>query len=94
MTIKRIKPSQHGADTLNLVRRMFAVATLRLADAHDIALDGQSHKNSQKQYRALATSLKAEADAIAVLATVISAVMTERPVIRNRTRPKPTHSKD
>jgi hypothetical protein len=96
MTTKRLKPSNKpDADTLNLVRPLFAVATLRLADAHDIAVDGQSNKKSQKQYRVLATMLKTEAEAIAVLVSAISVVTTERPVIRNRaTKPKPTRARD
>jgi hypothetical protein len=89
------EPPRFDADTLHLVRDLFARATLRLADAHEIAVEGQSHKKSQRQYRALAASLKTEADAIAVLATAISVVMTERAVIRNRAaKPKPTRAKD
>jgi hypothetical protein len=89
-------PSQKvDADTRNLVRPLFAVATLRLADAHDVAVEGQSDKKSRKQYRALAKALKDEADWLAALASAILVSLSDRPVVRNRTsKRRPIRAKD
>jgi hypothetical protein len=83
------------ADTRDLVRRLFAVVTLRLADAHDLAVEGQSDRKSEERYRALGMLLKGEAEALAALASAISVVLSDRTVVGNRTaKRRPIRAKD